>query len=166
MSERAPAIHQGILQRLCQCLVRPIIGITLAKTKKTTSAAATECREQIIETDTHNSRPLDQIYNRTQTLADRHVGDGKRLMDTSFGRHHICQAIVFETDDGIGRFVQTGKGITSLSGTTLSFEGKRHSSECDHEHAYLTRDSGDHRCCSGASAAAETGADEDQPGLG
>ena len=86
-------------------------------------------------------------------------------MDTGFRRYHVGHAIVFETDDGVGRFVQTAKGITSLSSTTFSFEGKRHSRECDHERAHLTRDLGDNRCCSGPSASAETGTDKDQPGL-
>jgi hypothetical protein len=86
-------------------------------------------------------------------------------MDTSFGRDHVGHAIVFETDDGIGGFVQASKGIASLSGTTFSFEGKWHSRECDHERAHLTRDLGDDGRRAGTSAAAETGTHKDQARL-
>src|SRR5437763_16884458 len=103
-----------------------IIRIAFAVTKEAASASAPQCSQQIIKTDAHDSRPLDEIHNRTQALTDRHVGNSKSLMNTSFRCDHVGHAIVFETDDVVGVFVQARQSVAGLSGATFSFKSKWH----------------------------------------
>ena len=104
--EHASAIHERILQRLGEGIVRAIVGIRFAETEEAAAAWAAQRREQIVEPDPDQSGPLDQVHDRAHALADRDIGDGERLMNPRFRRHHVAHPIVFETDDGVGIFAQ------------------------------------------------------------
>src|SRR5205823_14285624 len=142
--------------------VRTIVPISFAVTKEATSASAAQRSKQVVKTDAHDSRSLNQIHNRTQTLTDRHVGNGKSLMNACFRCDHVGHAIVFETDDGVCGFLQAGEGIASLSGPTFSFKSKWHRRETNDECAHFTCDLRDHGRRAGTRPAAESCANENQ----
>src|SRR5439155_21069165 len=109
--------------------MRTIVRVAFAVAKEAMSASAAKRGKQIVKTDAHDSRPLDQVHNRTQTLADCHVGDSKSLMNTRFRCDQISHAIVFETDDGFGGFVQSRERIAGFGRATFSFKSKLHRRE-------------------------------------
>src|SRR5438046_6982087 len=94
-----------------------VVRIAFAVTKKATSASAAQGGKQVVKTDTHDSGPLDQVHNRTQTLADCHVGNRKSLMNTGFRGDHVSHAIVFETDHGVGDLVPARERISGVRST-------------------------------------------------
>src|SRR5438874_12306997 len=108
-----------------------VVRIAFAVTKKATSASAAQGGKQVVKTDAHDSGPLDQVHNRTQTLTDCHVGNSKSLMNARLRRDHVGHAIVFETDDGVCGVVQARQGIAGLGGATFSFKSKWYRCEPD-----------------------------------
>ena len=143
--------------------MRTIVRIAFAETKEATSASAAQGGKQVVKTDAHDSRPLDQVHNRTQTLADRHVGNGKSLMNSRFRRDHVGHAIVFETDHGVGGFVQARERIPGLGSATFPFESKWQRREPNNERAHFARDLRDHGRRAGTRPTAESGANENHP---
>src|SRR3989475_6820323 len=121
-----------------------VVRIAFAVTKKATSASAAEGGKQVVKTDTHDSGPLDQVHNRTQTLADCHVGNGKSLMNTGFRGDHVSHVIVFETDHGVGGFVQARERIPGLGSATFPFKSKWQRREPNNERTHFARDLRDH----------------------
>src|SRR5437588_9627571 len=133
-----------------------VVRIAFAVTKKATSASAAQGGKQVVKTDTHDSGPLDQVHNRTQTLADCHVGNGKRLMNTGFRGDHVSHAIVFETDYGVGGFVQARERVAGLTGATFSFKSKWHRREPNDECAHFACDLRDQGRRAGTGPAAQS----------
>src|SRR5438309_12022195 len=117
-----------------------VVRIAFAVTKEATAAAAAQSGKQVVKTDTHDSGPLDQVHNRPQTLADCHVGNGKSLMNTGFRGDHVSHAIVFETDHGVGGFVQARERIAGLGSATCSFKSKWHRREPNNHRADFAGD--------------------------
>src|SRR4030095_11017336 len=72
--QRATSIHQRTLERLCQCIMSAIIGIGFPKAEQASPVATAQSSNQIVEADANESRPLDQIHDRTNTLTDGGVG--------------------------------------------------------------------------------------------
>src|SRR5437660_12386804 len=101
-----------------------VVRIAFAVTKKATSASAAQAGKQVAKTDTHDSGPLDQVHNRTQTLADCYVGNGNSLMNTGFRGDHVSHSIVFETDHGLGDLAQALERISGLRSTTFPLHTK------------------------------------------
>src|SRR5947207_13063440 len=145
--------------------MRTIVRVAFAVAKEAMSASAAKRGKQIVKTDAHDSRPLDQVHNRTQTLTDGHVGNSKSLMNTRFRCDHVGHAIVFETDDGVCGFVQARQGVAGLGSATFSFKSKWHRREPNNECAHFTRDLRDHGRPSRTRPTAKSGANEDESRL-
>src|SRR5438067_9856168 len=139
-----------------------VVRIAFAVTKEAASASAAQSGKQVVKTDTHDSGPLDQVHNRTQTLADCQVGSGKSLMNTGFWGDHVSHAIVFETDHGLGGFVQACERIPGLGSATFPFESKWQRREPNNERTHFARDLRDHGRRARASPTAQSGTNENQ----
>src|SRR5207245_1800139 len=102
-------------------------------TKKTLPIFATQCGEQVVETDANETWPLDQVQNRPDTLTDGDIGCGKRLMDARFRRDHVAHPVVLETDDRVSNFAELTQRGLCLRPPTLAFERKRQRRQGDDE---------------------------------
>src|SRR5207253_10581998 len=91
-------IHQRILERLRESVMRAIARIGFAVAKQATAVVSAQCRKQIIEADANESRPLDQVNNRANTLADRDISRCEGLMNSSVWRDHVAHSIVLEAN--------------------------------------------------------------------
>src|SRR5437868_13934704 len=139
-----------------------VVRIAFTVPKEATSASAAQGGKQVVKTDTHDSGPLDQVHNRTQTLANCHVGNGKSLMNTGFRGDHVSHAIVFETDHGVGGFVQARERIAGLGSATFPFKSKWQRREPNNERAHFARDLRYYRRRAGPRPTAQSGTNEHQ----
>ena len=98
IGQHTATIHQRIFERLRESVMRAIVRIGFAVAKQATAVVSAQCREQIVEADANESRPLDQVHNRPNTLADRDIGRCEGLMDSSVWRDHVAHSIVLEAN--------------------------------------------------------------------
>src|SRR5882724_8934292 len=115
-----------------------IVRIGFAKAKQATAAAAAQSGQQIIETNVDESRPLNQVHDRTNTLTDCAVGDRKGLMNASLRRHNVAHPVVLETDYRVRHIVESSKCLPRLGVAAFALERKRKSGERDHQRTGLT----------------------------
>src|SRR6476619_4945873 len=113
--------------------MRAIIGIGFAKTKHTPTVRTTQRREQIIKANSNESRSLDHIHDRADTLTDRRVSNGKRLVNSRFRRHDVAHSVVLKTNHGVGDLTQAAERVFGLSSSAFPLERKWHRRECDDE---------------------------------
>src|SRR6266540_2323832 len=99
-----------------------IVRIGFAKAKQATAVAAAQGGQQIIEPDVNESRTLNQVHNRTNTLTNRAIGDGKGLMNASLRRHNVAHLVVLEADYRVRHFVEPGKRLPRLSVAAFALE--------------------------------------------
>ncbi len=160
IGEHAAPIHQRILQRLRERVMRAIIGIRFTEAEQAAAARTAQSGEQIVETDPDQAGTLDQVHDRAHALADRDIGHRERLMNSRFRRDHVAHAIVFETDDGVGIFAQSGERFLRLGHAAFAFESERQGRENHDERARFARDLRHRRRGAGTRPAAQAGANK------
>src|SRR6266567_3827800 len=131
-------LHQRILERLRESLVRAIVGIGFAEAKQATTIGAAQCRKQIIEADANESRSLDEVHNRTNALTDGDIGHGKGLMNSGLRRNDVAHPVVLEADYRVRNFVEPGKRLSRLGIAAFALKRKWQSSKRDHKGARFT----------------------------
>src|SRR5439155_6682159 len=99
-----------------------IVRIGFAKAKEATAIAVAQCGQQIIESDVDESRPLDQVHNRTNALTDGAIGNGKGLMNASLRRHEVAHLVVLKADYSIRHVVEPSKRLPRLGVATFALE--------------------------------------------
>src|SRR6185369_14383692 len=99
-----------------------VVRIGFAKAKQATAVAAAQCGKQIIEPDVDESRPLNQVHNRTNTLTNRAIGNGKGLMNTSLRRHNVAHLVILEADYRVRHFVEPSKRLPLLGVAAFALE--------------------------------------------
>src|SRR4029077_20221304 len=82
--------------------------------------------------------------------------------NTSLRGDHVSHAIVFETDYGVGGFVQTRERIPGLGSATFPFKSKWQRREPNNERAHFARDLRDHGGRARARPTAQSGTNENQ----
>ena len=158
--------HQRIPERLSESVVGTIIGIGFTEPKQATAVATTQRGKQIIKADANESRPLNQVHDRTNALADHDVRRGKGLMNSCLGRNHVAHLIVFEADDRVRHFVEPGKRLPRLGAAAFSLEAKGKGDERDDQRASFTGELCDIWGGARAGAATEPCANENHSGVG
>src|SRR5437773_11730167 len=114
-----------------------IVRIGFAKAEQASAISATQRRKQIVEANANESWSLNQIYYRTDTLTDRRIGLGKRLMNTGVRRDHVTHLIVFAANHRVRDLVETAQSCTVLSIPTPAVERKPQRGECKNQPAPL-----------------------------
>src|SRR5438874_5211162 len=110
--------------------MRPIIRIGFAVTKQATAVVSAQCGKQIIEPDVNKSRPLDQVNNRANALADRDIGRRESLMNSGVRRDHVAHSVVLEANHCVGDLVEPCERLSCLrvAPFALKCEWKSHES--------------------------------------
>src|SRR2546423_15341904 len=101
-----------------------IVRVAFAVSEEAASSATAQSRQQIIEPDAHDPRSLNEIHNRAQTLAHRHVGESEGLMNPRFRRGQVAHAVVLKTHDSVSQLMQASECFLRLHRASFSLESK------------------------------------------
>ena len=159
--EQRALVEQRAVQRVAQRLVR-------RGPCRSAMPEPKRQRERLVRSALiRSSRPTlirpGRITRRMTALidfADHVVGRGEGFVDALLGEHEFAHAVVVEGDQRVGKngeFVERG---LRLFAAAVAFEGEGHGGEDHDERAFLAGDAGDDGRGTGAGAAAETGAEE------
>ena len=136
--QHAATIHQRIFERLRQRFMRAIIRIGFTEAKQATAVLVAQRGKQIIEANANESRPLNEVHNRTNALADGAIGQGKGLMNARLRRDDVAHLIVLEADHRIGNLVEPGECLACLGVAAFALERKWKSRERQHQRTGFT----------------------------
>src|SRR5215216_3755142 len=118
--------------------MRTIVGIGFAVSKQATAIACPKSRQQVIKTDPNKSRPLNEVYDRSHALADRHIRHRECLMDSCLRRRQIAHSIVLETNHCMGKLAKPRQRLPRLGVAPFALESKWKSHKSDDQCASFT----------------------------
>src|SRR4030095_11866020 len=104
--------------------MRAVVRIRFTVGKQATAIAGAQNREEVIKADANESRPLDEVDNRSHALANGHICDCERLMNTCLRRSQISHPIVLETDHRMGKLAEPRQRFARLRIAPCAFESK------------------------------------------
>src|SRR6476659_3730521 len=104
--------------------MRAVVRIRFTVGKQATAIAGAQSREEVIKADANESRPLDEVHNRSHALANGHICDCECLMNTRLRRSQISHPIVLETDHRMGKLAEPLQRLTRLRVAPFALESK------------------------------------------
>ena len=118
--------------------------------------------KQIIETNADQAGPCDNGSHAADALRDEAVGGFEGILHAIGGQGYFAHAVVLKDDDGVAELPQIFQRFLGLHHAAVALEGKWQGGEGDDHGPGGAGDTCDFRCCAGAGAAAQAGAEEDQ----
>src|SRR5215472_10913857 len=118
--------------------MRAIVRIGFAVGKQATAIACAQSAEQVIEADANESRPLDQVHDRSHTLADGHIRHRECLMNSCLWLSQIAHSVVLETDHSIGKLAEPRQRLARLRIPAFALESKWKGHKSDDQRAGFT----------------------------